>query len=685
MTFKHGLLAVAIANISVLALTPAYAADGEADIAELDKVTVTGEKIDRSLKDVSGSVSVMTGDAFDNGENLNIDDVLDEVPNLVISPAGLPSIRGADGRGAASGFWSYVVGARPRVTTFIDGAPESWTGVSFGKAGMWDVNQVEVFRGPQSTTQGRNSIGGAVVINTNDPTVDWEGKVRTGYETEDGKAYVAGVISGPVYDDQLAFRLAGEKMKGDTFTDYRLESGDDYPWDTTEVEFTNVRGKLMWMPKAIPQLTAKLTVSARSDKGPYSALATEPYEDKVYVCDDTDGAGGQDTTARCERKQETTNKTYIGDVRYELSDGLTATVQLTSRQYETDFDGYPATTWTGDTDEDNTSFEARLEYAPANSALSGVLGIYNYKREQDILINYYGSAVGTTAADGDLTTTAVFADAVYAATEDFDVLFGLRVEKEKEDREVVDYGDDMSHDTSKTVVLPKIGFGMDISDATRVGMTARKGYNAGGMSYSYSLGETYEFDSEEVWTLEGTVKNELDRGYLNVSVFYSDYTDYQGYVNWAFVNVESSKIYGAEFEAGYDLTDTITLSGFVGLLQTEITDGGDVDGVDGNDLSFSPDTSAGVTFTQNFGNGLFYGADVKYVGEYYNELTNDKDQLAGDYVLTNVNAGYKTASYTVRVYGNNITDEDYVYSYKDAGVAEVGAPATYGVTFDYNF
>src|SRR3546814_15009590 len=60
----------------------------------------------------------------------------------------------------------------------VDGRPLGFNELIFGNASLWDVQQVEVFRGPQSTIQGRNSIAGAVVLKTNDPTYYTEGAAQ---------------------------------------------------------------------------------------------------------------------------------------------------------------------------------------------------------------------------------------------------------------------------------------------------------------------------------------------------------------------------------------------------------------------------------------------------------------------------------------------------------------------------
>src|SRR3546814_14119383 len=78
---------------------------------------------------------------------------------------------------------------------------------------------MEVYRGPQSTLQGRNAIGGVVAIKTADPTFDWQGKVR-GVIGGDKTRQISGAVGGPVVADVLAFRLSADYRVEDVFVGF---------------------------------------------------------------------------------------------------------------------------------------------------------------------------------------------------------------------------------------------------------------------------------------------------------------------------------------------------------------------------------------------------------------------------------------------------------------------------------
>ena len=116
------------------------------------------------------------------------------------------------------------------------------------------MQQIEVLRGSQSSVQGRNALAGAVVVTTADPTYDQDGKFRLTY-AEDNTYQVAGAYGNAIIEDQLAFRVAADYQKTDGFIDHvNAEKNADFEQRLV------LRGKLLFEPKAVDDLSIKLTV-----------------------------------------------------------------------------------------------------------------------------------------------------------------------------------------------------------------------------------------------------------------------------------------------------------------------------------------------------------------------------------------------------------------------------------------
>ena len=242
-------------TLSLLAAAIALPATAQSDsptdpsnTGEIESVLVIGERNDRSLKDTVSSVSVLDGGTLNALRLFTITDAVAEVPNVVALSGAVPDIRGVSGNGSAGGFNSITGGARARVSTLVDGVPEPFVADRTGDSGIWDVEQIEVFRGPQSTLVGRNAIGGMIFVKTKDPTFDWEGAARFGYRNQDQYLDYAGAISGPIVDDTLAFRLSANYLDAQTITDDEGYATNPPTYDLNELKSHRVRGKLLWTP-----------------------------------------------------------------------------------------------------------------------------------------------------------------------------------------------------------------------------------------------------------------------------------------------------------------------------------------------------------------------------------------------------------------------------------------------------
>ncbi|AEF53276.1 TonB-dependent receptor [Marinomonas posidonica] len=668
---SYKLSVVALSIMSAMMTQPLFAAE-----VDLDTIVITGEKMDKTLKDTITAVTVMTSDELETGETKQAKDIATQAPNVIPGSFGNINIRGISGGGAATGGLALITGSRARVATVVDGMSQDWSGYNFSPIGLWDAQQVEVLRGPQSTAQGASAIAGALVINTNDPTFENDAAVQVGlesYKNGNLKYNLAAMTSGAIMEDELAYRIAMDETKGEGWLNYDTNGYDDTP-NLSESESLNIRGKLLWQPASLPELSAKLTVNHHKNKGEHIRFASNTEE----------GIDSQTLTlgsGTISRQQDSTDKSIALDVDYQLKSGLTNSLHVSHSNSDLYADGYSVATATNtyDIQQDTSSLENRLIFNDQESNWAGVLGLYASSKDSVI-----DATQGILNIDTRYTTntTAAYGETTYALSNLTQASLGLRIEHEDVDKTGSFFGrSDVNQDLDQTHYLPKIGLTHAMSDSTTLGASIRKGYSPSGTGINTSTNEAYEFDSETVTAYEVSSKSVFDNGTrISANLFYNDYTDYQAASGFTVVNVEAAHTYGVELETSTWLTNDVELHGSIGLLRTEIDKN---DGNKGNQLSGAPETNIGLGFTQYVGDNWSFGGDANYVGQYYSTLDNSADSEVGNHTVFDARAQYLLGDLTITGYVKNLTNEDLVY-YREGTVATVGQTRTIGISALYH-
>lgn len=672
----NSLSLVALSVISINSVLISAQAQANEPTA-LGTLMITGEKMDKSIKDTTTAITVINGEDLASGESKNLREVATQAPNVTASSFGNIAIRGMSGNGAASGGYALITGARSRIATVIDGGTQDWAGYNFTPSGVWDAQQVEVLRGPQSTTQGTSSIAGALVIKTNDPTFTDQAAIRAGlenYENGNLKYNVAAMSSGALIDGELAYRIALDGTKGEGWMKYAQETDElDNGPDVNDSENYNLRGKLLWQPANHRNLSSKLTVEHHKYDGEYLSWANDEAD---HFSGPTMTLGNRRNT----RLQDSTTDSIAADIDYNLENGVRNSLRLAYSKSDVTFEEYPGNTML-DVGKDTTTLENRIIFDQPDAALTGVIGFYASKKDADTDITYRGQE-WFTMNDTATTTLALYSEGSYALTQRTHLIGGARLEQEDADRLIINDGlIDVDHNDSETHFLPKIGLTHAISDSTTLGANMRKGYSPGGSAYQWdSTREFYTYESEEVIAYEVSSKSLFTNGTtLNVSVFYNDYSDYQAMYNDRINNIDAAHTYGLEIEALTWATDNLELRGSLGLLRSEIDH---YETSEGNDLPSAPETNISTGFTQYLGDHWSFGGDVTYVSEYYSDLDNNSDYKAGDYIRTDARLQYVNGNLTVDGYVKNLTDEDIIYQI-NRGRASVGQSRTVGLSATY--
>jgi len=343
--------------------TPAASPD---QATAVEAVVVTGEKTSRSLQQTATSVAVTTAARIEREGLRTFYDVVARTANMseTYGKTGF-TIRGVSNMNVSGG------GSGGLATVYVDGAALPLEATFGGPLELWDVAQVEVLRGPQSTLQGRNSLAGAVIITSANPSQTPSFRASVGLAS--GGERTAGLAAGgPIIADQLAFRVAVQKKDSDGFV-----YNPTLQQDIEAVDNLYVRGKLLYTPTALPGLKLLATyVHNRRESGYQFTYARTDRPD--YYDHRVDLSGDP---SRTRSKADI----FTIDGSYSLSEALTLNAVLSWNKVRTDatidFDFTPARASYGtrDTATETTSEEIRLNYE--GERLKGLIGLYHANRD----------------------------------------------------------------------------------------------------------------------------------------------------------------------------------------------------------------------------------------------------------------------------------------------------------------
>ncbi|GAA0545552.1 TonB-dependent receptor [Rheinheimera aquimaris] len=359
--FRLSAVAVALSCLPAFAQT---AADISAE-RQIETITVRGEKTDRSIQDTTSSVAVTTALKIEQENLQSLDDILNRTANV----SAMYGSRGFTIRGIAD----EAGASNPLATIYLDGAALPSQIADAGPTDLWDIAQVEVMRGPQSTIQGENALAGAIVMRSAEPTMDWAAKARVQFsDPSDRRIAFAG--GGPLIENELAFRVALEKRD---FDGYVHNITRNEPEDA--VDALSARIKLLWTPKALPGFSARLTHLRDDSEGPYMYVYSAIDQDDYY--------NNRINRSDAESKTDIVTDVTTLELNYQLNDvwSVSATTAKTRsdafRSYDNDQTEQNLAYGLTDGVFDTLSQELRLHYSGDN--LRALAGLYWSRREMD--------------------------------------------------------------------------------------------------------------------------------------------------------------------------------------------------------------------------------------------------------------------------------------------------------------
>ena len=212
----------------------------------LEEIVVTAQYREESLQEVPVAVTAFTADEVVRAGIESTQDFINLTPNVTLDDSFTLGNSFVQVRGVAQ-----INNADSPIAIVVDGVPQN--NQKQFKQELFDIERIEVLKGPQGSLYGRNAIGGAINIVTKAPTNELEGYVRAGYGNGDMKK-VNGALSGAIIDDTLMFRVSGSYKDFDGLVNNNFldEKVDFY-------EKRDIRGKLIW--NATDTINAELRIS----------------------------------------------------------------------------------------------------------------------------------------------------------------------------------------------------------------------------------------------------------------------------------------------------------------------------------------------------------------------------------------------------------------------------------------
>jgi len=652
------------------------------------EIIITGERTPRTLRDTASSVDVSTAERIESLSGVDrIEQVLQQTPNVVLGGPTGPAIRGQDANGVLQGLPGFLGGARPRTTLQIDGRPVTYNELAFGAAGIWDVERIEVFRTPQTTTQGVNSIAGAIFIHSKDPTYDWEGRARIlagNYKTR--QASIA--ISGPVIDDQLAFRAAGDIRRGRPSSKIvDVTRGADPNND----DYSLLRFKLLAEPRLWPGSRVELTYAHTESLMPLMEGIRPPFRERRDPIDNygTFGTNVDSLTGVAELPVATTLR------------ASTTLAYGAARVRRFNLPGLGES----DTRSYDFSVEQLLDWNPEGPAR--VVGGISHRRlslDQFIDLSVF-AGVGIGDFDDEQRSVGLFGEVTLQPLARTIVTAGLRYQWDRQRRSGA-IGTPasqipLSYDRSFSALLPKLSVAYDFSDELRAGMLVQRAYNPGGTTLRLDTGQNEDFDAETLWNTELFARGRFAGGALVVAgnLFYMEMRDNQRFrtilvpfpggspiLLAQLFNVPRARSNGAELTVDWRASQRLSARAAIGLLETKITR------TDAESFAFQRSEfarSPGLTVSGEIDwrptDALRLSAQVRHRSGYFSDDRETEALRIGPATIVDARASWSARRLTLFGYVRNLFDTFRLNFLRSPTLATAHDPREVGLGLEMQF
>jgi outer membrane receptor protein involved in Fe transport len=680
MLIRTSLLASLVAG-----LCPVYAQESNT----LDPITVSADLRNSNEQELAASTTVLTTQQLQDQGSTHFGDVLLQTPNVNYSgQSSRPrhiQIRGMGERDEYTGAPNASVGFA------VDDIDFSGIGMT---GSLFDVKQVEVLRGSQSTRYGASALAGLINIQSNEPTAESEQMIEAtagGDSLRELGIVSSGAFNKEANSPQYRFSMFKHTSNGFRKNAYLGRS------DTNERDELSMRGKLRFFPSSVTTVDVTMMHSdmnngydAFSLNNSFTTLSDQPGKDtqlsnagavKVthkgnpnFTLVSTTTLANSDM--RYGYDGDWTNKAYWLDKGYSFYNSYNNEKKRVNLSQELRFISTPSSRIFNNTtdwlvgfygsklDEKNTNFTDG-----ESAAINHITDLTNdpYSHSGEYL--YYKT---TTTTDYTLSKLATFAQLDHTMSKTTKLSGGLRIEQHEANFNSSNAADKFN--PSETLWGGNLSISEQLDKTHNAYALIAKGYKAGGFNTAITdnSANLLRFNSEQAINYEIGLKSNYASQQLKtkISVFYIDRKNpqFDGYrenidKTYSFFteNFESAKNYGAEAEFNWQPQARWQLFGSAGLLKTEVSGTPINPSLDNlttrGTQSHAPNYQVMLGTQYRTAQGYFARVDANAVDSFYFDNVHNFNSNA--YTLWNARIGYQAKDWEVFLWGRNITDEKY--------------------------
>lgn len=687
------------------AILPLFAASSiaYAEDTELETILVTGDFKKESIQTLSASASLFSDHEINQRGAKFLDEMLASAANVNFTSGAsrgrFVQIRGVGLRS------QFVDPINPSVGLVIDGINYSGLG---GSSLLFDIDQVEIYRGPQGTRFGADALAGMIQMESAAPKLNPSVKVQLG--AGNYNSYEAGIAAGTGITDDTSVRASIYQRESDGYVENIYLNKDTQQQDELVSRF---------------KLHSQLTNNLRTELSVHYIDINNGYDaftldNSRYSVADEPGEDNQESIA------VGLANIYTGFDWFDVSLNVSGIDSELLYSYDEDWvcndETQPQLCAAGLHEWGYSSTDAYLRDRKDHAAelqfngKSGdwVAGIYYQGREVDLERQYTWLA-HPFASNYETTNLAAYGQLTTPIGPKTTLITGLRVEQYKGD--YID-NNGFIEETDDVMVGGKLALEYQVIDRTMIYTSITRGYKAGGIN-SEALAKAKDeglnldadffanhtsFAPEYLWSGEFGVKGSSldDKFVLRLSAFYMYREDMQlkswqvegqkftGYID----NASSGENYGLEIEGSYQATENLLLTGSAGYLNTEINDFVAQSGLDqdGRDQAQAPKYQYAFTARYNFTPALYASIGVEGKDDYY--FSDSHNSKAPSSNLVNASLGYESENWSINAWARNLFDEDVptrgfefgndpLDGYQTHTYTQLGEPMVAGVTFIY--